>query len=72
MNPLTAVQDFRPTSIRWSETSVLAPWARRAMVATDRAISGFRMYGALFERQVDGSAVGVFTTLDDAIEWVTP
>jgi hypothetical protein len=51
---------------------VLAPWARRAMVATDRAISGFRMYGALFERQVDGSAVGVFTTLDDAIEWVTP
>jgi len=54
------------------ETSVLAPRARRAIVATDRAISGFRMYGALFERQVDGSAVGVFTTLDDAIEWVTP
>jgi hypothetical protein len=55
-----------------AETSVLAPSARRAMVATDRAIFGFRMYGALFERQVDGSAVGVFTTLDDAIEWVTP
>jgi len=55
-----------------AETSVLAPRARRAIVATDRAISGFRRYGALFERQVDGSAVGVFTTLDDAIEWVTP
>ena len=54
------------------ETSVLAPRARRAIVATDRAISDFRMYGALYERQVDGSAVGVFTTLDDAIEWVTP
>jgi len=56
-----------------AEKSVLAPWARRAMVATDRAIFGrFRMYSALFENQVDGSAVGVFTTLDDAIEWVTP
>ena len=32
----------------------------------------FRMYGTLFELHVDGSAVGVFTTLDDAIEWVTP
>jgi hypothetical protein len=32
----------------------------------------FRMYGTLFELQVDGSAVGVFRTLDDAIEWVTP
>ena len=54
-------------------TSVLAPSARRAMVATDRAIFGlFRMYGTLFELQMDGSAVGVFTTLDDAIEWVTP
>ena len=42
------------------------------MVATDRAISGlFRMYATLFELHVDGSAVGVFTTLDDAIEWVT-
>jgi hypothetical protein len=30
------------------------------------------MYGAQFELQMDGSAVGVFTTLDDAIEWVTP
>jgi hypothetical protein len=55
-----------------AETSVLAPWARRAVVVTDRAIFGFRMYGALFERQVDGSAVGVFRTLDDAIEWSRP
>ena len=54
-------------------TSLLAPCARRSLVATDPAIFGlFRMYGALFELQVDGSAVGVFTTLDDAIEWVTP
>ncbi len=53
-------------------TSVLAPSARRAMVATDLATFGFfRMYGTLFELQVDGSAVGVFRTLDDAIEWVT-
>jgi hypothetical protein len=43
------------------------------MVATDRAILGlFRMYRTLFDRQVNGSAVGEFTTLDDAIEWVTP
>jgi hypothetical protein len=62
-------QDIR----QLAETSVLAPSARRAMVATDRAIFGLcRMYGTLFELQVDGSAVGVFTTLDDAIEWVTP
>jgi hypothetical protein len=54
-------------------TSVLAPSARRAMVATDLATFGFfRMYGTLFELQVDGSAVGVFRTLDDAIEWVAP
>jgi hypothetical protein len=54
-------------------TSVLAPSARRAMVATDRAIFGlFRMYATLFELQVDGSAVGVFTTLEEAVEWVTP
>ena len=54
-------------------TSVLAPSARRAMVTTDLATFGFfRMYGTLFELQVDGSAVGVFRTLDDAIEWVTP
>jgi len=53
-------------------TTVLAPSARRAIVATDRAILGlFRMYGTLFERQVGGSAVGVFTTLREAIEWVT-
>jgi len=54
-------------------SSVLAPSARRAMVATDLAIFGlFRMYATLFELHVDGSTVGVFTTLDDAIEWVTP
>ena len=56
-----------------AETSLLAPCARRSLVATDGTIfDNFRMYGALFELQVDGSAVGVFTTLDDAIEWVTP
>ena len=56
-----------------AETSVLAPSARRAMVATTPSIFGlFRMYSTLFELQVGGSAVGVFTTLDDAIEWVTP
>jgi len=56
-----------------AETSVLAPSARRAMVATAPAIFGlFRMYGTLCELQVDASAVGVFKTLDDAIEWVTP
>jgi hypothetical protein len=54
-------------------TSVLAPSARRAMVATDLAVFGLlRMYATLFELQVDGSAVGVFRTLDEAIEWVTP
>jgi hypothetical protein len=58
---------------RLAERSVFTPWARRAMVATDPAVFGrFRMYGALFEDQVDASTVGVFTTLDDAIEWVTP
>src|SRR5436190_22558394 len=36
-----------------ASTSVLAPCARRAMVATDRAISGlFRMYATLFELHV--------------------
>jgi len=54
-------------------TSVLAPSARRAMAATDPAVFAlFRTYGTLFELQMDGSAVGVFTTLDDALEWVTP
>jgi hypothetical protein len=58
---------------RLAETSVFSPWARRAMVATNPATFGrFRMYGALFEDQVDASTVGVFTTLEDAIEWVTP
>ena len=47
-------------------TSLLAPRARRALVATDPAIfDRFRIYGTLFELQVDGSAVGVFTTLED-------
>ena len=56
-----------------AETSVLAPSARRAMVASDLAVFGiFRMYGTLFELQMDASAVGVFRTLDEAIEWVTP
>jgi hypothetical protein len=56
-----------------AETSALSPSARRAMVATDPAIFAlFRLYGTLLERQVDGSALGVFRTLDDAIEWVTP
>jgi hypothetical protein len=58
---------------RLAETSVFTRWARRAMVATNPATFGrFRMYGALFEDQVDASTVGVFTTLEDAIEWVTP
>jgi hypothetical protein len=30
------------------------------------------MHGTLFELQVDGSVVDVFTTLDEAIEWVMP
>jgi hypothetical protein len=42
-----------------AETSVFAPSARRAMVASDLAVFDlFRMYGTLFELQVDGSAVG--------------
>ena len=37
-----------------AETSVLAPCARRAMVATDLAIFGlFRRYGTLFELLVE-------------------
>jgi len=70
-----AVQfDLSSADIRdLATTSALAPSARRAMVATNRATFGlFRMYGTLFELQVDGSVVGVFTTLDEAIEWVTP
>jgi hypothetical protein len=43
------------------------------VVATDGAVFGLcRMYGTLFELHVDGSTIGVFKTLDDAIEWVTP
>ena len=54
-------------------TSVLAPCGT-ARDGRDRPCDFglFRMYGTLFELQVDGSAVGVFTTLDEAIEWVTP
>ena len=49
------------------------PPSGKSLVAVDPAIFGlFRMYGRRFELQVGGSAVGVFTTLDDAIEWVTP
>jgi hypothetical protein len=56
-----------------AETSVLVPSARRAMVATDLAVFGiFRMFGTFFELQMDASAVGVFKTLDEAIEWVSP
>ena len=56
-----------------AETSVFAPSARRALVASDPAVFGLcRMYGTLFELQMDGSTVGVFKTLDSAIEWVTP
>ena len=56
-----------------AETSRLAPSARRAMVATDPVIfDRFRTYGTLFQLHVDGSAVGVFKTLNDAIDWVTP
>ena len=55
------------------EIRQLAETSVRSLVATDPAIFGlFRMYGTLFELHVDGSAVGVFTTLDEAIEWVTP
>ena len=56
-----------------ARTSVLAPSSRRAMVATAPAVFGlFRMYATLFELQMDGSTVGVFTTVDDALQWVTP
>jgi hypothetical protein len=53
-------------------TSVLATSARRAMVATNPAIFGvFRMYATSLELGGGGPEVGVFTTLEEAIEWVT-
>jgi hypothetical protein len=55
-----------------SDTSVLAPSARRAMVATDPSTFGvFRMYGMSRDLRVGGPEIGVFTTLEEAIEWVT-
>jgi hypothetical protein len=57
---------------RLAETSVLAREARRAMVATDPATFGvFRMYGTSRDVREGGPEVGVFKTLEEAIEWVT-
>ena len=51
---------------------MLAPSARRAMVATDPATFGvFRMYGTSLELRSSAPEIGVFTTLEEAIEWVT-
>jgi hypothetical protein len=56
---------------RLAETSVLGLAARRAMVASDPAIFGlFRMYSTTLELRTGAPEVGVFTTLDEAIEWV--
>jgi hypothetical protein len=55
-----------------AQTSVLAPSARRAMVATDPATFGvFRMYGTSLELRTSAPEIGVFTTLEEAIDWVT-
>jgi hypothetical protein len=52
--------------------SVLATSARRAMVATNPATFGeFRMYSTTHELREGGPEIGVFTTLEEAIEWVT-
>jgi hypothetical protein len=57
---------------RLAETSVLGPSVRRAMVATDLATFGlFRMYSTSLELRTGVPEVGVFTTLEEAIEWVT-
>lgn len=57
---------------RLAQTSVLARDARRAMVATDPATFGaFRMYGTARDLREGGPEVGVFTSIDEAIEWVT-
>lgn len=54
-----------------ADASVLAPSARRAMVAEDPAIYGvFRMYATTLELRKAGPEIGVFTTLEEAIEWV--
>jgi hypothetical protein len=55
-----------------ADTSVLATSARRAMVATNPATFGeFRMYSTTRELRKGGPEIGVFTTLEEAIEWVT-
>lgn len=55
-----------------AETSVLTTAARRAMVATDPATFGvFRMYGTALELRTGAPEIGVFTTLEEAIDWVT-
>jgi hypothetical protein len=57
---------------RLAETSVLGPTARRAMVASDAATFGlFRMYSTSLELRTGAPEVGVFTTLEEAIDWVT-
>jgi hypothetical protein len=69
-----AVQfDITSADIRaLADTSVFASSARRAMVATKPAIfGGFRMYGTSRDLHVGGPEIGVFTTLEEAIEWVT-
>ena len=55
-----------------ADTSVLSTSARRAMVATDPATFGvFRMYATSLELRRGSPEIGVFTTLEEAIEWVT-
>jgi hypothetical protein len=69
-----AVQfDISSADIRGlADTSVLVTAARRAMVATIPAIYGeFRMYATSLELRRGGPEIGVFTTLEEAIEWVT-
>jgi len=57
---------------RLAETSVLDREARRAMVAADPATFGvFRMYGTSRDVREGGPEIGVFTSLGEAIEWVT-
>ena len=55
-----------------ADTSMLATSARRAMVATNPTTFGeFRMYATSREFRAGGPEIGVFTTLEEAIEWVT-
>lgn len=57
---------------RLAETSVLGSSARRAMVATDPATFGlFRMYSTWLELRTGAPEVGVFMTLEEAVNWVT-